>query len=270
MEWTPFTAWNWLATAVVAIFVALVWRTLQARHGPPIGRRLLWLLLRGALLAIVLAILLHPHDVQRSEFREPRDVAIVMDDSASMNLRDKPGGSTRLEQLKADAEQLQKLADSHTRLRWYRFDAVAQTASGPEALTARGRTSQIGKALEGVLGDERTRDLGAVVLLSDGQTVDPDAARHAARLLGHADIPLFTRVIGTPEEAPDLRLSDLAGTQESLYSPRLRVTGTLHGPRPTVSNDSWITRPSHRNLTSTSRSVNPGPCNVPVTRSRGL
>ena len=91
MEWTPFTAWNWIAVGVVVAFVALAWRTLRATHGPHTRRRLLWLALRGVLLAILLAILLHPHRVERREFREPLDVAVVLDDSASMTLRDELG-----------------------------------------------------------------------------------------------------------------------------------------------------------------------------------
>ena len=228
MEWTPFTSWNWIAAGIFVVFVALAWRTLRVPHGPQTGRRLLWLALRGALLAILLAILLHPHRVQRREFREPLDVAVVLDDSASMALRDEPGAAPRLEQLKQNVRPLRGLAGGGVRLRWYRFAGDAQPVSGPEALTATGRESRIGKALETVLGDERTRDLGAVILVSDGQTLDPDAARRSARLYRQADVPLYTRLVGTPEEAPDLRFSDLAAAQESLYSPRVRLSGTLH------------------------------------------
>ncbi|NQT39401.1 MAG: hypothetical protein HQ581_18025 [Planctomycetes bacterium] len=230
MEWTPFTTWNWIAIGVLMLFLALAWRTLRAQHGPRAGRRLLWLALRGAALAILLTILLNPHRVQRREFREPLDVAVVLDDSASMTLRDAPGAAPRLEQLKESAGALRVLAGDGVRLRWYRFAGDAQPASGPEVLTATGRASDIGKALETVLGDERTRDLGAVILVSDGQTLDPDAARRAARLYRQAKIPLYTRLVGTPEEATDLRLSDLAASQESLYEPRVRLTGTLHAP----------------------------------------
>lgn len=230
MEWTPFNAWNGIAAGVIVIFVAMAWRTMRAPHGPRAGRRLLWLVLRGVLLALLLAILLHPHRVERREFREPLDVAVVLDDSASMTLSDESDAASRLDQLKESARPLRELAGDGVRLRWYRFAGDAQPVSGPEALTAKGRASRIGKALETVLGDERTRDLGAVILVSDGQTLDPDAARRAARLYRQADIPLYTRLVGTPEEAPDLWLSDLAADQESLYSPRVRLTGTLHAP----------------------------------------
>ena len=91
MEWSPYPAWNWIAAGVCVLFAVIAWRTLRAPHGPPLGRRLLWLVLRGALLALLLAILLHPHRVERREFREPQDVAVLLDDSASMSLRDAPG-----------------------------------------------------------------------------------------------------------------------------------------------------------------------------------
>ena len=230
MEWSPYPAWNWIAAGVILVFAAVAWRTLTTPHGAPVGRRLLWLALRGTVLVILLAILLHPHRVERREFREPLDVAVVMDDSASMTLRDQPGSPTRLEQLMQSTRQMQKLAGDGVRVRWYRFSSDAQPLGELEELSATGQTSRVGKALETVLGDERTRDLGAVILVSDGQAIDEDAARRAARLYQKADVPLYTRLIGTPQEAPDLRLSDLAAAQESLYSPRVRLTGTLHAP----------------------------------------
>jgi uncharacterized membrane protein len=228
LEWSPYPAWNWIAAIVAVVFLALAWRTLRLPHGPSVGLRLLWLALRGALLALLLAILLHPHRVERREFREPMDVSVVLDDSASMNLRDAPDAPTRLEVLKERATSMQALAGDGVRLRWYRFGTEARPEGGPEALTATGSASRIGNALETVLGDERTRDLGAVILVSDGQTSDPEAALRAARLYRQANVPLYTSLVGTPEEAPDLRLSDLDAAQESLYSPRVRLSGILH------------------------------------------
>ncbi|MFN0127885.1 MAG: glutamine amidotransferase [Verrucomicrobiales bacterium] len=230
MEWTTYPAWYWITAAVCAVFAVISWRTLRAPHGPSIGRRCLWLLLRGILLALLLIILLHPHRVERREFREPQDIAVLLDDSASMILRDEPDSSPRIDQLKVLAKSLGGLAGGGSPLRWYGFAGEARPVAGPDDLTAGGNESRMDKALETVLGDERTRDLGAVVLVSDGQTDDPEAARRAARLYQQAAVPLYTLLVGTPEESRDLSLSGLAGAQESLYSRRLRLTGTLHGP----------------------------------------
>jgi uncharacterized membrane protein len=230
MEWTPYPAWNWLVVGIAACFVALTWRTLRTPHGPGIGRRLLWLGLRAALLALLLTILLNPHWVERREFREPQDVAVLLDNSASLMLRDDPDGPTRLEQLRESVQSMSALGGEGIRLRWYRFAGDAEAVSAPDGLNAAGRDSRIGKALETVLGDERTRDLGAVILVSDGQTIAPDVARRVAQLYQQANIPLYTRPLGTPEEAPDLRLANLAAAQASLYSPEVRVSGILHAP----------------------------------------
>jgi uncharacterized membrane protein len=230
MEWTYSPLWNWIAIGVFILFALLAWHTLRAPHGPKRGRRFLWLGLRGVMLAIVLVILLHPHQVERREFREPMDLAVVMDDSASMSLRDTPDGKPRLEHLKEHADAARTLAGTGANLRYYRFAADAQPTNGPLTLTATGRDSHIGKALETVLGDERARSLGAAILISDGQTLDPDAARRAARLYRQANIPLYTLLVGTPEEAPDLSLTNLTAGQESLYDRQVRCSGTLHAP----------------------------------------
>ena len=230
MEWTTYPAWYWITAAVCAAFGVISWNTLRASHGPSIRLRCLWLLLRGALLGLLLLILLHPHRVERREFREPQDIAVLLDDSASMSLRDEPGSSPRIDQVKALAKPLAELAGGGSQLRWYGFAGEARPVAGAEDLTATGNESRIDKALETVLGDERTRDLGAVVLVSDGQTDDPEAARRAARLYQQAAVPLYTVLVGTPEESPDLALSGLSGAQESLYSRRLRLRGTLKAP----------------------------------------
>ena len=228
MEWTPFTSFSWIAAAVGLLFAAVVWKTLTAPSGPGTGRRMVWLILRGALLALLLLILLNPHRVERREFREPQDVAILLDDSASMALRDDAVSPPRTEQLKQNIGAIREIADEEVRLRWYRFADGAGQISDPESLTATGTGSDIGKALETALGDERTRSLGAAILVSDGQTRDAEGARRAARFFKEANIPLYTRLIGTPEEAPDLRLTDLSAAQASLYTAEVRLNGILH------------------------------------------
>lgn len=229
MEWNPFDFWYWIVAAVCLLFGALAWRTLRVPQGPATGRRLLWLLLRGTLLAILLAILLNPHQVERREFREPQDVAVLLDDSASMALRDEAGSPPRMDQLKENLGAIRSLGTDEIRLRWYRFADDAGQIADPESLTAKGVGSDIGKALETALGDERTRSLGAAILVSDGQTQDADAARRAARFFKEANIPLYTRLIGTPEEAPDVRLSGVSAAQASLYTAEVRLKGILQG-----------------------------------------
>lgn len=228
MEWTPFIAWNWVTTVVVVGFVFLCWFTLRAEEGPGRGRRILWLVLRGTALSLLLLIILHPHRIKQREFFEPKDIAVLIDDSVSISLRDEISGSTRLERAQADLQSLKDLYDGESQLRLYRFAREASSISSAEELTASGKVSLIGKALEFVLGDEQERELGAIILLSDGQTSDSEEARRAAWLCSQAGIPLFTRLLGTPEESADLRLSNLLAKQESLYSEKVLLSGKIH------------------------------------------
>ncbi len=230
MEWNFFNVWTWIAIAVLIAFAVLTWTTLKMTGGPSRGRRVAWLVLRGLILGALLIILLNPHRVERSEFREPLDVAILVDDSTSMTLRDNPDEPTRFEKLKARLPEIQKLVGKDARLRWYRFADETSAIEGPDQLSANGTESNIGKALKTVLGDEQTRQLGAVVLISDGQTRDADAARSSAKLFEQAKIPLFTHLIGTSDESPDLRLIQLTANQESTFSPRVEIQGLLNAP----------------------------------------
>lgn len=228
MEWSPFSAWYGIAAVIAVGFLLLCWRTLRSSNGPSLGRRVSWLVLRGCILALLLLVLLHPHRVERKEFREPREIAVLVDDSASISLRDEEDGPSRFERAKEDLESLSSLYGEEGQLRWYRFDKDAFPIAGGDQLTTSGNRSDIGRALETVLGDEEERELSAIVLLSDGQTDDPEAAIRAARLCQQANIPLYTRLLGTPDESADLRLSGLFARQESLYNPKVLLSGKIH------------------------------------------
>jgi uncharacterized membrane protein len=230
IEWTPFSAWPWIVLGTTMAFLAVAWFTLRSSKGPGLKQRILWLALRGALFVLLLTILLHPHRVERKEFREPLDLAVLMDNSASMSQEDEPGRLNRLQQLKTQAAHLNQLKGDGVQLRWYSFAGDTETVSGYEVLTANQSHSKIGKALETVLGDDRERELGAAILISDGQADVPSEARKAAELYKQANIPLYTCLMGTPDDSPDLRLSELSASQDSLYKPVLRLTGKLLAP----------------------------------------
>lgn len=230
MEWTLFPAWGWVAAGTAFAFAFIAWHTLAAGGGAPLRQRLAWLALRGAILALLLVILLNPHRVERSEFREPLDVAVILDDSASMGLQDTEDGPTRLDSLRELVPLIAKTAGEGVRLRWYRFGAETGTISDPSAIAGTDASSDIAKALETVLGDKRSRSLGSVILLSDGQTADGVAAENAAELYRRAGVPLHTHLLGTPDERPDISLNGLSAIQESIYSPRVTVSGILQAP----------------------------------------
>jgi len=115
--------------------------------------------------------------------REPNRVAILVDDSRSMGLRETPKGPTRTERVRAMLDASSDALDAwreHHQLDVYTFsDAVASAALDRVATAPpTGDATLLRKALEAVRARYDGRDLAGVVLVSDGAgTGDFDADR---------------------------------------------------------------------------------------------
>src|ERR1700741_5563984 len=80
---------------LVGVFVYFIY--IRPRWRLPAGTTALLVALRSALLALMVILLLRPVVVVSSVIPRSSYVALVIDDSLSMKLRDSPGGSARLD-----------------------------------------------------------------------------------------------------------------------------------------------------------------------------
>ncbi len=159
--------------AVIAIGL-LAWR---ASRGAPIVRRGFLVALRIGAAGLALLVFLEPAIELRQVAREPNRVAILVDDSRSMSLRDDPAGPTRTERVRqlldASGDALAQWRQSHV-LDFFRFSDVLSATSaeliaqGP----ALGPATAIRKALEGVRARYDGKDLAGIVLIGDGAATD--------------------------------------------------------------------------------------------------
>jgi uncharacterized membrane protein len=157
------------ALAVVAI-VVLGWR---GSRGVAPGRRTAMLALRAAAALSALVVFLEPAIELRQVAREPNRIAIVVDDSRSMGLREEKSGPTRLERARQILDASQPALDVWRRehaLDYYTFsDAVAATtADGIASQPPQGDATALRKALEVIRGRYDGRDLAGMVVISDG------------------------------------------------------------------------------------------------------
>jgi uncharacterized membrane protein len=129
--------------------------------------------LRTGAAAAALVLFLEPALELRQVAREPNRIAILVDGSASMQLRDDPTGPTRAARaraiLDASAASFDTWSERH-QLDVYQFgDSLEPTARDAAATTdPRGRASLLREALEQLRGRYEGRDLAGVVVLSDG------------------------------------------------------------------------------------------------------
>lgn len=213
----PHHAWACFGLGVVSI----LWLVRSYRRTTrPIANavRLTLLGMRIALAVVIVLILADPVLKSTEIRREPAVLAILLDDSRSMQVKDiiEAGGEqarSRREvvnaQLDQDRSALRRLTDE-MEVRWFRFDEeVASTDDGQ--ITARGDRTAVGDALNYVhaaLGQSGRRIAG-VVLISDGRDnfsrqAEPSVA---ARALNDDGVALFT--VGVGSDVPVAETSTL-------------------------------------------------------------
>jgi len=182
-EGTTFNEYRWvllapwgragLALGVVAALLVLIlsWRA-GARLTSP-WRRVAVFGLRTGAVCSALILFLEPAVELRQVAREPNRVAIVVDDSRSMALREDPTGTSRSERaralLDASADTFSAWRGPHI-LDFYAFsEDLALTSEGALAnAEPTGPGTLMRQALEQLRSRYRGRDLAGIVLVSDG------------------------------------------------------------------------------------------------------
>jgi uncharacterized membrane protein len=137
------------------------------------GRGWLLLLLRAAGVLACLATALEPTIEQRQVVHVPNHVAVVVDASRSMDVRPPDGGPSRAERARALLERAApQLADWERdghRVDLYTFgEALAPATLASLGASPAGDATRIGEALGDLRARYAGRDLGAVVVVSDG------------------------------------------------------------------------------------------------------
>ena len=220
----PLPGWGWLL--VVMGCCVLGWWGYRRLEGPRAARVAL-AGVRAALLLVLVVLACGPRLERVSERLEPDWVMVLVDRSVSMRVADAPiaaEGATRATRdqqaraiLQQHAPMFAELAEDRE-LVWLGFDAAAfdlrarsatqaEGAAGPPALPdASGRRTAIGAAISGALTRAAARPLSAVVVLSDGRSIDEPGAAALRRLVGER-VPVHVVPLGSPQAASDVAIA---------------------------------------------------------------
>ena len=159
-----------LAVVVAAVAIGLSAVSLLEERR---GRWWLLLLLRAAGVMACLMAALEPAIELRQIVHVPNHVAVLVDVSRSMEVRPPDGGTSRAERAAALLQRARPRfsgwEQAGHRVDFYSFGEVLAPAT-PDSLAARptGDATRIGEALAEVRARYAGRDLGAVVVISDG------------------------------------------------------------------------------------------------------
>ena len=161
-----------LALGAALVIVGLAWRAL--RHEPRRSRRWILLALRAGAVLAALVLFFQPALRQENVTRLPNHVAVLVDRSESMRLKERPGAPSRAERaaswIRQEAPRLAELRKSHV-LDFYSFgEGLSPTTEEALALPALryDEATRLREALTQLRARYQGRELGGVVVVSDG------------------------------------------------------------------------------------------------------
>jgi len=168
--------------------------------------------LRLAALLLVLGCLLRPTVVLSSAVPQRNLLAVLLDDSRSMRLKDVDGG-TRLaaeQQLLADSSALVRRLSERFALRFFRFGADAHPATGTSVLTGNGTRSDLASALNSTREELAGLPLSGVIVMTDG--ADNGGGDIGASLLAlrARRVPVYTIGVGQERFTRDIAVERVA------------------------------------------------------------
>jgi len=215
-----------LAGAAAAEGVLWLYRYEAGAVTPKRGR--LVVALRLMALAVLGWILIEPVWVRQVERERNREVVVVLDDSASMHLKDDGAAATRLELGERGLELagLVKTLSESMKVRTVRAARSVREAGEGEA-EGWGDATDLAAALGTVLEQVPPDDLAGVIMVSDGRHNRPGRVEDVARRFGILDAPVGVVATGSAEPPRDASVLEVKAPEAIHLGDRMRVTASL-------------------------------------------
>jgi uncharacterized membrane protein len=205
------TTGSLVAAALVALVVAVAvftYRRVRVNEGR-VRDQVVLTTLRIATLGLVLFCLFRPTLIVRAAVTQQNVVAILLDDSKSMQIPDwagKPRSEFIRQQFAApDSPLLKSLSDKFL-VRVFRFSSTAGRAGAVKDLTFDGSQTRLGTALEGTRDELAGLPVSGVVLVSDGADTSEASLNNALLGMKADKLPVFTVGVGGERLPRDLQI----------------------------------------------------------------
>lgn len=225
------------AGVVTAVMVAavLTYRTVRVSKGT-VRDRVVLTVLRLAALAIVLFCLLRPTLVVRAAVPQQNVVAVLLDDSQSMQIPDwngRPRGEFLRQQFTGGGAAgapatplLQSLSDRFL-VRVFRFSSNTSRVATAADLTSTGSQTKLGAALDGARAELAGLPVAGVVLVSDGADTSEGALSEALLGMKAEKLPVFTVGVGATALPKDIQVDRVNVPRSVLKGASLLVDAVI-------------------------------------------
>ncbi|MGJ8725934.1 MAG: hypothetical protein ACSHYB_15375 [Roseibacillus sp.] len=219
----------WAVGLGVALAVELILGLYRYECSGLAVKRSRWLVgLRLAALAVLVWILIEPTWVRKVVREREQEIVIVLDDSASMSLKDEGQELTRrflAEKALWDSKLVSELEK----------DFKVRTVRAARSLRERDeagdegwkQATDLAAALSQVLDQVAPDDLGGVVLLSDGRHNRPARVEEVARRFGILDAPIASVAMGDARPPRDAAVIRVDAPEAIHLGDRMRVSAEL-------------------------------------------
>jgi hypothetical protein len=217
--WPFWLFWVLAAAGIAAIAVTLLRRQLEWWRALPIA------VLQVAFLMLLLILLWRPV-LNVEEIREQENiVAVLMDDSGSMNVVPGPEKLTRRNEALAalNAGTLEAIGE-RSKLRRFSFSDRALSVESFDELSGGAAATHIGDALETVTQMASGVPVAAIVLVSDGADTGGTLSEAALARLKASGIPVHTVGVGPEQPVNDLELEQLQVADRTVAGATLLAT----------------------------------------------
>ncbi|MEJ7616400.1 MAG: VWA domain-containing protein [Pyrinomonadaceae bacterium] len=203
-----------LALAVALALLLIYYLYLQPRFKLSSKTLATLVALRLTFFAFLLFLLLRPVLIVSSVVPRSSDVAVLVDDSQSMQLADESDARTRLDAVKAKLftgeNSPWQILNRKFKTDLLGFSRNAIELSGVESLAGDGTTTDVAGALRNLMRRSVNRPLSAVVLVTDGAHNGKPDLEEQLRQLRAKNVPVFTVGVGRtslPKDAELMRVN---------------------------------------------------------------
>jgi uncharacterized membrane protein len=216
-----------VAAALVAVVMAAAILTYrQVRGKGTLRDRIVLTALRMAALALVLFCLFRPTLIVRAAVPQQNVVAVLLDDSRSMQIPDvggQPRGEYLRQQFGSAESPIVKALSERFLVRVFRFSSTAGRLDSADDLSFQGSQTKLGAALDGAREELAGLPVSGIVLVSDG--ADTSDASLADALLGMKAerLPVFTVGVGSARLPRDIQVDRVSTPRSVLKDASLLV-----------------------------------------------
>jgi len=214
---------------VIMVAAAFTYRTVGVN-----GRtrdRIVLTCLRMAALGLVVFCLFRPTLVVKAAIPQQNVVAVLLDDSRSMQIADWDNNQPRAEflrqQLAANTSPLLKSLSDRFLVRVFRFSSTAGRVNSVKDLTFGGSQTKIGAALDGVREELAGLPVAGVVLVTDGADTREGSLTNTLLNLKAEKLPVFTVGVGSAKLPRDIQIDRVSTPRTVLKGASLLVDAVI-------------------------------------------